>query len=83
MLGWVHRERGVPLEELSFSSVLPSSARAGVSTVFDYVLWLHDSRDISVRTEGLVVSCRAALMGTSSQPACGASEQQRPEEPAS
>jgi hypothetical protein len=46
----------VPLEELSFSSMLPSSGRAGVSTVFDYVLWLHNSREISVRTEGLVVS---------------------------
>lgn len=56
MLGYVHRERGVPLDALSFSQLLPSSEREGVSVVFDYILWLHAARNISVNTEGLVVS---------------------------
>lgn len=55
MLGWLHRERGVPLDQLSLSALLPSSGREGVSLVFDYLLWLSTERDISVRTEGLVV----------------------------
>ncbi|KAL4451998.1 hypothetical protein ABPG75_007660 [Micractinium tetrahymenae] len=61
-LGWLHRERGVPLQELSFARLLPSSARDGVSLVFDYILWLTNTRDISVRTEGIVVrsACAAA-----------------------
>lgn len=61
-LGWLHRERGVPLEQLSFSHLLPSPTRDGVSPVFDYVLWLSDTRDISVRTEGIVIrsACAAA-----------------------
>ncbi|KAL4424494.1 hypothetical protein ABPG77_006803 [Micractinium sp. CCAP 211/92] len=61
-LGWLHRERGVPLEQLSFSQLLPSPGRDGVALVFEYILWLTDSRDISVRTEGIVVrsACAAA-----------------------
>ncbi|PRW56953.1 saccharopine dehydrogenase isoform B [Chlorella sorokiniana] len=55
MLGWLHRERGVPLDQLSLSALLPSSGREGVSLVFDYLLWLSRERDISVRTEGLVI----------------------------
>lgn len=39
ILGWLHRERGVPLKELSFSAALPSSGREGVSVLFDYILW--------------------------------------------
>lgn len=60
MLGYVHRERGVPLDALSFSQLLPSSEREGVSVVFDYILWLHAARNISVNTEGLVVRSAAA-----------------------
>lgn len=55
MLGWMHRERGVPLDQLSLSALLPSSGREGISLVFDYILWLHSERNISVQTEGLVV----------------------------
>ena len=63
MLGWLHRERGVPLEQLSLSALLPSSGREGVSLVFDYLLWLSTERDISVRTEGLVVGGGGAWVG--------------------
>ena len=52
----MHRQRGVPLDQLSLAALLPSSGREGVSLVFDYVLWLHSERGISVQTEGLVVS---------------------------
>jgi hypothetical protein len=45
----------VPLDQLSLSALLPSSGREGVSLVFDYLLWLSRERDISVRTEGLVI----------------------------
>jgi len=55
MLGWLHRERGVALDQLSLTALLPSSGREGVSLVFDYLLWLSTERDVSVRTEGLVV----------------------------
>lgn len=60
-LGWLHRERGVPLDQLSFSQLLPSPGRDGVALVFDYVLWLANTRDISVRTEGIVVRCGEVL----------------------
>jgi hypothetical protein len=60
MLGWLHRQRGVPLEALSLSQLLPSSGREGVAVVFDYVLWLHSARNISMNTEGLVVSGSSA-----------------------
>ncbi|KAI3437936.1 hypothetical protein D9Q98_000380 [Chlorella vulgaris] len=60
MLGYMHRHLGVPLDQLSFSSALPSSGREGVSVAFDYILWLHSERNIAVQTEGLVVRSLAA-----------------------
>ncbi|PSC71057.1 saccharopine dehydrogenase [Micractinium conductrix] len=60
LLGFVHRERGVPLDLLTFAHAFPSSAREGVAVVFAYMLWLQDTRKISVRTEGLVVRSAAA-----------------------
>ena len=56
MLGWVHRERGVALDDLTLSALLPSSGREGVAVVYEFVLWLHQERSISPQTEGLVVS---------------------------
>ena len=55
ILGWLHNIQGHPLETLTFSAALPSSKRAGVTVVFDYISWLNTERDINVRTEGLVV----------------------------
>jgi len=63
-LGYLHRERGVPLEALSFSAGLPSSGREGVALLFDYLRWLHDTRDISVLTEGIVVRHPVGLLAT-------------------
>ncbi|KAI7842588.1 hypothetical protein COHA_003692 [Chlorella ohadii] len=60
MLGWLHRERGVALDQLSLTALLPSSGREGVSLVFDYLLWLSTERDVSVRTEGLVIRAAGA-----------------------
>ena len=55
MLGWLHRVRGVPLEELSLMSLVPSNDRNGVAAAFDYVQWLVNERSINVRTELLVL----------------------------
>ena len=63
MLGWLHRYRGVPADELSLRALLPSSGREGVSLVFDYLLWLQQERGVSVRTEGVAVSGRGGRGG--------------------
>lgn len=55
LLGYMHAERGVPLADLSLRAAIPSAKRQGVSIAFDYIQWLYRERDISVRTEGLVV----------------------------
>lgn len=55
LLGYMHRERGVPLDALSLRSAIPSSKREGVAIAFDYIQWLYRERGISVRTEGLVI----------------------------
>lgn len=55
MLGWLHRVRGVPLEELSLRSLVPSNERGAVATTFDYAQWLVTERSINVRTELLVL----------------------------
>lgn len=59
-LGYLHRVRGVPLQDLSFSQLLPSATREGVALVFEYVLWLAEERDISVRTESIVLRATSA-----------------------
>lgn len=61
LLGYLHNVQGVPLDRLSFSAMLPSAGRDGVSVLFDYILWLHRERRISVLTEGLVVRSAAAV----------------------
>ncbi|KAK9843821.1 hypothetical protein WJX81_007539 [Elliptochloris bilobata] len=53
-LGWLHQERGVPVEELSLSKLFPSAERAGVAVAFDYMQWLN-ARGISPSTEGIAV----------------------------
>jgi hypothetical protein len=54
-LGWLHRERGVPLDRLSLRDVVPSPGREGVGPAFDYLLWLREARGVGVRTEGLAL----------------------------
>lgn len=55
MLGWLHRERGIPVGELRLRSLVPSAGREGVALLFDYLQWLGSERDIAVRTELLVL----------------------------
>lgn len=85
MLGYMHRHLGVPLDQLSFSSALPSSGREGVSVAFDYILWLHSERNIAVQTEGLVVRSLAAaakfLFHSESKVRCCKAESWRPHLP--
>ena len=65
-LGWLQRERGIPVAELSLSKLFPSAEREGVAVVFDYLQWLS-ARGISPATEGkaqfpaVVCSCRDRL----------------------
>lgn len=54
-LGWQHNVRGVPVEELSLRGAVPSAERDGVALAFEYIQWLLAERQISVRTEGLVI----------------------------
>jgi hypothetical protein len=54
-LGWLHRERTVPLEKLSLRALLPSSKREGVALTFEYVQWLIRERSIAVSTQLIVL----------------------------
>lgn len=40
MLGWLHRRRGVPLDQLSLRSFFPDSSEASVANAFDFVEFL-------------------------------------------
>jgi hypothetical protein len=53
VLGWLHRENGVPLADLQLSHVVPSSGRSGVSVAFEYLQWLGTERNVSTATQGL------------------------------
>lgn len=44
MLGWLHRRRGVPLEDLSLRSMFPNSEEASVSAAFDFTEFLINVR---------------------------------------
>lgn len=55
ILGWLHNVRGIPVEELSLSTAIPSAERGGVAVAFDYIQWLTEERSLSVSTEGLVI----------------------------
>lgn len=59
-LGYLHRERGVPMDALSLRAALPSHRREGVALLFDYVTWLQTIRSIGIRTEGLVLRAASA-----------------------
>ena len=52
-LGWLAAERDVPVEELRFRSLLPSSDRAGVHLAFDYSQFLLNQRQVSPYTQGM------------------------------
>lgn len=54
-LGWLHHERGVPVEELSLARGIPSAERGAVALPFDYIQWLTDQRGVSASTEALVI----------------------------
>jgi len=51
MLGWLHRVRGMPIQDLSLRSLIPSSDRDGVFLAFEYVQWLSTERGVGIRTE--------------------------------
>ena len=51
MLGWLHAEREVPIEELRLKSLVPSSERDGVALAFDFQQWLADERRAAMSTQ--------------------------------
>jgi hypothetical protein len=55
MLGWMHTVRGVPLDQLSLKSLVPSLERNAVGVTFEYCQWLVTERGVNVRTELLAL----------------------------
>jgi hypothetical protein len=49
MLGWAHSVRGVPLEQLSLATLVPSPDREGVSQLMDYQHW-RQQRGVAARS---------------------------------
>jgi hypothetical protein len=55
ILGWMHKERSVPLVELSMKQAFPSKDRLGVSLAFDFMQWLSTERKVNPRTQSSVL----------------------------
>ena len=60
-LGYLHKEVGIEMENLSLVCTVPSSQRNAVEVMFEYLEWLKRTRNIGVRTEGLVIRSTAAI----------------------
>lgn len=62
MLGWLHRHRGVPLEDLSLRSMFPTSEERSVALAFDFVEFLANERGANARTQfNALMSCVHAV----------------------
>jgi hypothetical protein len=59
-LGFAHRVRGVPLEQLSLRTLLPTPTRDAVSLLLDYKHWLEQERGVSPRSQ--VMPIKAAIV---------------------
>jgi hypothetical protein len=55
MLGWMHTVRGVPLDQLSLKTLIPSTERKAVGLSFEYCQWMVNERGVNVRTELLAL----------------------------
>eukprot|EP00877_Chromochloris_zofingiensis_P012617 jgi/Chrzof1/7609/Cz02g30040.t1 len=51
LLGWLHRYKGVPLEELSLRCAVPTSERQGISLVFEWLEFLRQDRGANCRSQ--------------------------------
>jgi hypothetical protein len=60
-LGWLHRERGVPLEELALAKLIPGAARADVHVAFAHIVWLEEARGVSPATEATALRALIAV----------------------
>jgi hypothetical protein len=47
LLGFAHNVRGVPLDHLRLSTLVPSAGRGGVSLLLDYQHWRQQQRGTS------------------------------------
>ena len=60
-LGWLTRERGVPVERLSLRLLLPDSTRSAAEMPFAHLVWLTDERGIAPATEATALRAFIAL----------------------
>ena len=60
-LGWLHRERGVPLEELALAKLIPGAERADVHVAFAHIVWLEEERGVSPATEATALRALIAV----------------------
>jgi hypothetical protein len=51
VLGWLHHERGVPLEELRFKALMPTVDRSSIELPFEFIQFLQHERGCSPNTE--------------------------------
>ena len=61
ILGYMHRERSIPLSELSMKHAFPTKDRMGVHLAFDFIQWLATTRGINVRTQSSII--QGLIMG--------------------
>jgi hypothetical protein len=59
LLGFAHNVRGVPLEQLSLATLVPSPGREGVSLLMDYQHWRQQQRGTA--SSSATVAIRAVV----------------------
>ena len=61
MLGWQHKEKGIPPEQLSLKGLLPSTQRDAVSELMEYQHWREQYRGSSPRSAVFPIRACIAL----------------------
>lgn len=61
MLGYLHNIKGVPLEQLRLSQLLPSHEREGVAVLMEYQAWRQQQRGVGHRSAVFPIKAAIAL----------------------
>jgi hypothetical protein len=61
MLGYLHNIKGVPLEQLRLSHLLPSHEREGVAVLMEYQAWRQQQRGTASSTATLAIKAMIHL----------------------
>lgn len=61
LLGWLHNTKGVPLDDLSLKTAMPSPKRDALILPYEYLQWLADVRGVSIKTELIGLRALSAL----------------------